>query len=481
MSRLFNVIPPDLFNPLAARGAPVYVEVLLRLFAETQSHHQPLSRELATHVVVESIGDPEALALTEEAVAETPPDEPDELQARAGAVLRYLTRCGWLRSEMQSDFTQTYIFPDYAFRLLRVLSEIGTNEALPLQGLICSIHDLLQATLKEGSGHIRLPEAHRQTMHLLNGLRELQHNIGLHIEQVLRQLGASAVLEQLFLTYRDEIVDRVYHQLRTTDHVSRFRPGVLAALKQLEASERVEEAARHIYGGREAPSIEAAASGLLEQMREIRDQFEDLDRLLQAIDVRHSQFVDSAVRTVELHLTASSTTSGQLHAILTHLLANDAGPRTRSLPERSEPLVNLFELSLVDQESLAAPARAPVPFVPEPVAVPVLSPDQETAAREATLRQLTRAISRERVRRFACEALRDREEIRGAEISLSGPDDLPLLIYLRVYGDGSLGYCVEDLPGAAWVELDGIGFRDFVLRPARAPVKKGRAITARRF
>src|SRR5690606_5043334 len=118
----------------------------------------------------------------------------------------------------------------------------------------------------------------------------------------------------------DEIVDKAYHQLRTTDHVSRFRPGVLEALTQLSSDEQVMQIAQLLRANGMAPTVEAAASRLLEQIRDIRSQFEQLDHQLQAIDVRHSQFIDSAVRAVELRLTANTTTSGQLHAILTHML-----------------------------------------------------------------------------------------------------------------------------------------------------------------
>ena len=39
------------------------------------------------------------------------------------------------------------------------------------------------------------------------------------------------------------------------------------------------------------------------------------------------------------------------------------------------------------------------------------------------------------------------------------------LIYLRAYGrDGTLGYRVEDVNDAGWIEHDGVGFRDFLLR-----------------
>ncbi|HEY0734840.1 MAG TPA: Wadjet anti-phage system protein JetA family protein [Herpetosiphonaceae bacterium] len=463
---LFNIIPPNLFKPLAAPGAEIYAEALLRLFREAQRSYQPLSRETALYIVGDVLSDPAALSLTEDADDEPSSEQSDlpvdATQARAAAILRYLTRCGWFRSEMQSDFTQTYVLPDYTFRLLAVLTEITRNDPPSLRGLICAIHDMLIAAAQSGDAHIRLPEAHRQTMHLINGLKELQHNIGAHIEQLVQQSEARAVLEQLFFNYRDEIVDRVYHQLRTTDHISRFRPGVIQALKQIEAEGHIDTIAQRLFQSQDAPTIEAAAIRARDQLRDIQEQFDSLDRFLQAIDTRHSQFVDSAVRNVELRLTASSTTSGQLHTILERLLT-DPDLSGRELPGEFGNLIDLFKLELVDAESLMPPSQAAVPFEPQPVVLPVLSEAEIAAAQTATLRQLNRAISRERVRRFAFDLLGDRESLRGAEITLDDPGDLPLLIYLRVYGDGSLGYRVEEAPDAGWIVYQQVGFRDFLL------------------
>ncbi len=294
MAGLFDVVPATLFNPLAAQGAPVYVDALLRLFAETQRHQQPLLRSLALSIVSDAISAPEALALTAEAAAEGEggDEQASPVEARAAAILRYLTRSGWLRPETQSDFTVTYILPAYAFRLLDTLTNLAANERPRLQGLICAIHDLLQAAVKDGNAHIRLPEAHHQTRYLLTSLKELQHNIGAHIEAVLQQLSARDVLAQVFTTYRSEIVDRAYHQLRTTDHVSRFRPGVVQALAELRNDTQIAAMAQRLRASGEATSVELAVTQLLDQTQEIREQFELLDRLLQAIDVRHSQFIE---------------------------------------------------------------------------------------------------------------------------------------------------------------------------------------------
>jgi len=464
VASLFDTVPVTLFHPLAAPHAPLYAEVLLTLFAETQRHPQPLSRDLAAGLVADMVD----RAATHADLAELPEqdqtltDESDSTLARSSAVLRYLAQCGWLRVETQSDFTQSYTFPEFAFRLLATFQEIADREPLRLQGLICAIHDMLQMAVREGTTHIRLAEAYHQTRTLMNGLKELQHNIGLHIEQVLRQLSAADVLAQVFTTYRRDVVDRAYHQLRTTDHVSRFRPGVLEALAQLSNSTYVEEVARVLRDSGGDATHAATAVDLLDQIREVREQFEGLDRLLQLIDMRHSQFVDSAVRSVELRLAASTTTSGQLHAILTTLLGDAVhADQTDAVGE----VISLYSLGLLDEQSLAPPGRAPTVFAAEtPVAVGIADGDRE-AARARTLHQLTRAIGRDRVKRYAATLLDGREQRRAAEITLAGADELPLMIYLRQYGvDGSLGYVVEEVPDAIWVERDGVGFRDFLLR-----------------
>ncbi len=469
MASLFSSIPQTLFNPLASPGAQVYAEVLLTLFAAAQRNHLPLSRELAQAIVAECLLQPEAITLTDDSVtdsAEVPAAEIEEDPAtiRASAVLRYLARCGWLRSEMQSDFSVTFIVPDYAFRILRVFQEIADDEPPPLRGLICAIHDLLQASLREGNADVRLPEAHRQTMHLINGLKELQHNIGLHIEKVLQQHRTSDVLEQVFSTYRTEVVDRAYHQLRTTDHVSRYRPGVIAAVTELERTEQIGQAARRLFERGEEPGIEDASQKLLERIREVRTQFEALDRILQAIDMRHSQFVDSAVRSIELQLAASTTTSGQLHSVLSYLLSEDVSADVETFSEITASLNQLFEIGFVDMESLAPPGRTPEPFEPDAVLTTAPSAKELERERDKTMRQLLRAISRDRVRRFADDLLRDNPRVKGGEIPVKGPEDLPLLIYLRAYGDGSLDYVIEEIEDGDWIEHEGIGFRDFILR-----------------
>lgn len=464
MTNLFDIIPKTLFRPLAAQGAPVYAEVLLRLFEETRRHQRPISRELAINIIAETLTDPSAMEVTSDIAEQVPYHTTDEVMSRSSTILRYLTQNGWLRIETQSDFSHAYTLPMHAFRLLSVLQEIAGNKPIQLQGVICSIHDVLQAAIKENADTIRFQEAHRQTHFLLTSLKELQHNIGVHIQEVLEQLKTKDVLEQMFHAYRNEIVDKAYHQLRTTDHVSRFRPSVLQALAILRQETHIDTMAKQLVARGETQSIREASNILVEQIRDIYEQFENLDRLLSIIDVRHGQFIDSAVRNIEHYLMASSTTSGQLRTILEYLITEQSPASDHPLPDMMEELIDLFHLELIDSGSLAPPRRAAVPFVPEVADTIMLSEEEIEEAHQRTLFHLTRAINRSQVQKFAERLLDGRDEIQASNISFEGSTDLPLLIYLRLYGDGSLGYCIEELAESTWIEQNGIGLRDFVLR-----------------
>ncbi len=468
---LFAKVPASLFSPLAAQGATLYSEVLLVLFEETQRHQEPLSRELCVLLIADLLDAPNALEVTADLSEEDDVQEADRVRARAGAVLRYLTRCQWLHAELQENFTWFYTLPDYAFRLLSTLHDIATDLRDPLQGIICSIHDLLQAAARNTENRaLRIAQAYRETMRLRNGLKELQHNIGTYIEAVLHETSPRTLLERTFSSYLAERARRMYHALRTTDHVSRFRPGIEEALSQLRRAELRLVQDPSAASGEEPSELAHGNHQIEDHLHTIFAIFDSLDGLLDAIDARHSQFFDAAVRTIELQLTAESTTSGHLHTLLTHLLTHHTLPENDSTRTEecgdNEPLspINLFTLTLLEEASLASPCRTARPFHPTSYLPPPLSEEQVAAVQDATLAQLNRTLSRRKIQWFAATCLNVRPEIHSSEIPLEGPDDIPLLIYLRAYGDGSLGYVAEEISDAPWIEQAGIGFHDFLLR-----------------
>ncbi len=463
---IFQVIPSGFFGPLVAPGAAIYARILVALFDEWERHVQPISRETALYCIASVLADPMAMHLTEDAMdgdaAENP--EEDQVQARAGAILRYLTQRGWLRPETQTDFSQMLIFPSYAAHVLSALAEIGSGGPLPSQGLIFPIYDTLRSVLEKGEAEVRLPQAHRQTRQLLIELRELRDNIGAYLDRVLNQMLPRDVLDEMLTQYHAAIQSSLFHYLHTTEHISRYRPEIIEVLQKIERSEQLDDAAKKLYERKEYPSTQAARDRLYEQTREIREQFQALDQLLEAIDLRHSTFVDAAVRSIELHLSSHATTSGQLNEILEHVLQGKT-LTPHQLADLTDPLLQLYQLSWVAPESLAQPLRARQPFVPEPEAEEMVTSDELERARREVMLQMQQRITEERVAGLVRQVLDGREEASSAEIPLSSPDDLPLVIFVREFGEhGNLGYTVEEEPDAPWVEMNGVGYRQFRIK-----------------
>ena len=477
LRNLFDKIPSSLFSPLAAQNAPFYSEVLLALFTETQHHQEPLSRELSITIIIEileEVGEIDALPEIIEEQSSIETEDVSDARRKAGAVLRYLVRHKWLNEEIQNDFSLAYTLPDYAFRILSIFNELSSKSKIPLQGLIYTIHDLLQAAVRDGDEPMRIDQAHRETMRLINALKELQHNIGIHIEEILQQTEPKEVLEQAFGVYLHDATRHAYHDLRTTDHVSRFRRDIKAALTQLSVRDHL-SVKEEENGRRGKARINQYGQNTLEQIQNIGDQFDALDDILYTIDSRHSQFFESAIRSIEHTLLANSTTSGHLHTILSFLLdprmhKQDSDESESFLSREMDQLLTYHTLSLIDERSLAPMRHTREVFVPDLQDTAPLTDDEIAAAREETLAQMFRAVSRVRVKNFAHDLLREQDERYAKDFPISHVDDLPLLIYLKVYGDGSLGYIFEHLEDAEKIERGSIGFRNFRIR--RSPIKE---------
>lgn len=506
MAFLFDRLPARLFAPLAAQGAPVYAEVLLALFREVQRQPLPLSRDLALQIVSEILEAPLAFEGTSElepgasrddsrgpyrlpgtgtdVYTETSPDTPgtpepladeDPVRARARRVLGYLVESGWLKVENQRDLSQDYILLTHAFQLLRVLDEICSGDTYSPEGLICTIHDLLHQAAGDGMAHVRVMEACRLAELYVNVLKELQHNIGRFYEGLAERDRPAEVLEHLFVDYRQGVVERTYHKIRTTEHASRYRPGIVEALALLRLPERLAEAASDLRKSGGAGSMDEAQLKLQEAIGTIRERMDALDGLLSAVDERNRQFHDAAIRKVELTMNAGTSTSGQLHRILQALTSGEADPADYPT------LLDRFALELVGPGSLATPAREARTF--SPVEPERRDPDPVALeeARERSTRQIRLALrfSRQKVQEYALRALGERPAMRASELPLDGPDDLPMLIYLRRYGDGSLGYRIDRKTRGAWIVVDGVGFEDFTIERV-AQAQRARASRGRR-
>ncbi len=452
-------LPPQLFHPLAALGRDVYLRGLMTIFQMARRSHGLLERTALVDAMEDLLCEQGALEQTADLLDHEPQygvDDNDPLEvrrrARAGSMVRYFERCGWIRTEMQSDQSAHVMLFDHAFRILDALNQFAAAEPTPLQGIICSIHDLLAAALTGDNAEVRVQEAARQCEQLLMALRELEHNIGAHMDKLLAEPDAPSVLRRLLHRYGAEVIDSGYHKLKTTDHVSRYRPAIVEALSGLDdvlSHDPAEDQSSH------------------DRIHFLRDSFESLDEKIGRIDDRHKLFVDAAVRRVEKFVMGKATVSGMVQAVLQDYINRCFGASQVEATDNTcgselkDDIIELFCVALVDSSSLAKPRKESQPF--EPVTNKVKRPSTQkiAKARKETQKQLLRSMGKHRMAQLVDMLLGDKKTKRASEIPLDSAEQIALLVYLRSHGDGTVGYKVQDLQPRTWITRGEIGFFDF--------------------
>jgi hypothetical protein len=180
----------------------------------------------------------------------------------------------------------------------------------------------------------------------------------------------------------------------------------------------------------------------------IREQFELLDRLLDDVATRQMQSRPAPVQVNEA-----------LAKQLSSVIKNLAGLDKKAFSKQADSLINLYGTSALPLKPNEQPA--PNTFVPDDSVWPQPTQSEVAAARADIARQFNRPISPSRVQRLAQSFLQGKPYVRAADLVLSGQADLALLIQFRLQAEAALGYVLEDQP---WVELNGLVFRDFLLK-----------------
>ncbi len=169
-------------------------------------------------------------------------------------------------------------------------------------------------------GHIALEKAYEQTEQLISGLKSLNHNIKRYIEIVLKEKKPQEILKIHFEDYKQEILDRSYHRLKTSDNVSKYRPRIIRRISEWYENDLwvAEIAAADVRRGR-FKSIDEAKQDAYRRLDFIRQSYLNMDGLLEEIDRRNAQYANSSFMQIRYILNSSRDTEGQLLEILKYL------------------------------------------------------------------------------------------------------------------------------------------------------------------
>jgi len=464
----FDILPANLFNLLSSQAGGLqahYLAILLRVYEMAEFNRFGLTREVVIAEIVDYLardGADGVSALADAAgdlwqiedVGEGDGDEvglspTGDVQEYASWILRRLISAGWLEREQQADYTEFIILPDYAFTLLEAFRTIQEQKPREYTGQLYTAHQLLTNESDDFSPALALTQAYENVRQVVRGLNELNQNIRRYTDRVTRE---RPVAELLRLQYDDyaHALGPAYHALKTSDHVSRYRRGILSRLQewQLDAAWLDRAAAELATQGRLSPA--QAASEIGHYLRFIVNQLESLDPLLGEIDRRHAQYLRTSLRQIRYQLVGTDGGFKDRLALLARGLAALQAKGERMLPDEM-PVFQAAPVRQPDANSFYTPPRCRAPFAPKPIIASALDPADLQALRAVTLRELGLAITPAKIQRFVAQFFNGHQAIHARDLpadAFEKEEDLPWLIYTIAYGNHpGVNYNLEPLPG----------------------------------
>jgi hypothetical protein len=472
LSNPFDVLPGNLFNLLSSQAGDLqrhYAAILIRIYELAEFNRFGLTREIVIAEIVDYLTGPGAEALEGLSPADGEDGEDGDLPANdaqeyASWILRRLVEAGWLEREQQADYTEFIILPDYAFTLLEAMRTIQEQKPREYTGQLYAAHQLLTNEGEDFSPALALSQAYENVRQVVRGLNELNQNIRRYTERVTRD---RPVAELLRLQYEDyaQVLGSAYHALKTSDHVSRYRRGIVARLQEwvLDGKWLDRTADELATQGRLSPA--QAADEINHYIRFIINQLESLDPLLAEIDRRHAQYLRTSLRQIRYQLVSPD---GGFKARLISLGRELAllQAQDREWPPEAFPTFKAPRVRQPDADSLYTLPRRRAPFEPAPVISPTLDPSDVRTLRAVTLQELGQAITPAKIQHFVGQFFNGHRAIHVRDLpagAFEKEEDLPWLIYTIAYGNHpEVAYDVEPLPGEP-VRLGPVRVKPFQL------------------
>ncbi|EEL47051.1 hypothetical protein bcere0021_8310 [Bacillus cereus Rock3-42] len=438
MRKLFECIPENYFNLFTGKNRGFYAEVAFLLYEQFHINRAGILYSLMKDEIQELIETKEELGECIDVEDEMEERVQDSAE-RANVVLRRLKKLKWIDVEVRDQFEEFIVLPVYSSRILAVLKEICENRTIEYQRYCFTTYQLLTGVEAEERPASAILESEKYSEQLYDELTILLHNMKNHMETIAAKDDIQQVLEHHFGEYKKDIIDKSYHRLRTSDHVSRYRNKILERIQTwFLDDEFMKRAAKDAVESGYSTSQEEVMDVLSKKMYRVEEIYSNLDEICNQIDARHYQYLRAVLDRSRYLSTYNDSTDYKISYILEHIRQTDENIFDSS-PFR------LVQFRQLQEASLLSPRKKKGVYEPEQHEVTEISEEMREELKAENLRRIEKVINRKKIRKFVLEAMKGRQEIEMSELDLQNEEDALYLIYVYLYGySRDAGYTLSE-------------------------------------
>lgn len=426
---IFERIPENFFSILSKKLKHLHSELLFLIYQQYKSSIYVIERDVIIDYFVEYLETQPVSTIESDDESDSTTPLPQETRALAFHFLNKFIEHGWIELEQQPDWSYKVIVPDYAIRILDTFEKIALGYQMEFRGQVLSIYQNL--TGAEGYRYIAIQQAFETTDALLNGLRELNHNIKRYMEDMLATTSINDLLHQLFVVYKERILDTHFYRLKTSEHISKYRTQIIRRAEDMLYNRTViEEQAEQMVNDRLAKSTHEAVQIIDNWLESIATSFRNVSELENEIDSRNQKYVRAAERRVSLLYNNSGNLAAHIGSILkflSSLIRNGIGKE--DLPAEFSQFIQLFRQEIMDIKSPSV-VRSTNPKIAQ-TPLDIIEIDEEKKRQKLKeLRERTKEVKAvEQMNEFVKTLLSGKRDIHMSDFPMTKSEDWLNAIY----------------------------------------------------
>lgn len=354
---LMNEIPDRFWSLFRSINRSTYIEALLKINEEYEYSNYFLSREMCIQLLSEYFSRKKYVLWQDETE-----DDWDTLEPPATRVLNWLLRSGWLRKvDDYANMTVNIVIPDYAAVMIEAFAKLTSDEEDETEVYIQNVYAILFSLKNDPRSSITLLNtALVNTKKLNKSLQAMLHNMDKFFGTLLEQKNYGSLLEEHLDRYVEEIVNKKYHILKTSDNFYLYKTDIK---RWITAMRQDEEWISHMcarttgFFGQKVPNV--TEGEVMEKLDQLERGFDDIEHRIANMDKEHTRYVTATVTRLNYLLNQEDNMKGLVIQLLNHLSEHDCPDEdVKAIGARA----NLSQVNILSEKSLYKKRRTKVQF-----------------------------------------------------------------------------------------------------------------------
>lgn len=352
--QLRNEIPEAFWSLFRSVNRDIYIEALLCINEEYQYNNYFLTREVCVQVLSDMNARKRFKLQWEENETEF-----DMLEAPSARILNWLLKSGWLkRIEDYNTLVTNIVIPDYSAVMIDAFERLSQEDMEDTEIYIQNVYATLFSFQNDSRANLSmLRTALVNTRRLNKALQDMLHNMDKFFGRLLDQRFYGDLLKEHLDGYVEEIVQKKYHILKTSDNFYIYKMDIKNCLRDMREDDEWIEMIRA-----RAKAMGDVKDDVLDLLDMIDRGFDDIEHRISNMDREHAKYVRATVTRLNYLLSGETDTKGLVVQLLNRMAAADMEEMNDMICQAGQKM-NLSLLEILSEKSLYKRRRPRKDFI----------------------------------------------------------------------------------------------------------------------